>query len=123
MMIFLRKISAALRSDARFIINTGMLAESIFPDFLASKIFTVKDIKMEISNAYNEREGYMHSDIIYEKGGNRELHSFKHYVYTLAEVTRMIAGCGFRVDSVYSSPSGTQFRLRDPQAYIVAVKE
>ena len=99
-----------------------MLAESIFPIFSASKSFVVEDISMEITNSYFQKEGYMRSDILYKRDGVEESHFFKHYVFTLAEVIRLLLSCNLKTIGTYGSLDEKEFELGDPQIYIVAEK-
>ena len=99
-----------------------MIAESILPNFAANKLFTVGDISMDIQNTYNAENSYMVSKITYIKNGLSEQHAFKHYVFILGEVKRLLAMYGLRVVASYNSPEGLAYTLGDPQIYIVAEK-
>jgi len=57
-----------------------------------------------------------------QKEGRTEEHAFKHYVFTLAEVKRLLQAYGLTTIATYSSPSKTEFNLGDQQVYIVAKK-
>jgi cyclopropane fatty-acyl-phospholipid synthase-like methyltransferase len=123
MKLFVDKVSSCLTIGSKFIINSGMIAESILANFPKNKSFTVENITMDITNTYNEPDSYMISNIVYTKENVKEEHSFKHYVFTLGEVKRLLKGCGFKINAVYSSPAKEEFKLGDPQIYIVAEKE
>ncbi|MBA4299777.1 Cyclopropane fatty-acyl-phospholipid synthase [Algoriphagus alkaliphilus] len=126
MSLFVEKVSACLMPGSKFIINSGMVAESILPNFLnyaQNKSYTVDTISMEVTNTYFADEGYMTSDLLYKKEGRSEEHSFKHYVFTLGEVIRLLQLHGLRTIATYSSTTKTNFKLGDRQVYIVAEKE
>jgi hypothetical protein len=114
--------SVYLETGARFIINSGMIAECILPNFSNHESFTVDDIKMDISLTYNVGESYVTSHILYTKENTTEEHAFKHYVFTLAEVIRLLETYGLKVIATYSLPSKAEFKLGDQQIYIVAEK-
>ena len=122
MEIFVEKISTSLETGAKFIINSGMIAESILPNFAKNKSFTFENIKMDITNTYCVEESFMISDIDYTKDSKTETHSFKHYVFTLSDVKRLLKKYGMEIKATYNSPAKAEFRLGDPQAYIVAEK-
>jgi cyclopropane fatty-acyl-phospholipid synthase-like methyltransferase len=122
MEIFVEKISTALETGARFIINSGMIAESILPNFARNKSFTFDNIKMDITNTYCTDDSFMISDIDYTKENKTETHSFKHYVFTLSEVKRLLKKYDLEVIATFNSPAKTEFHLGDPQVYIVAEK-
>lgn len=123
MKVFVEKVSSSLERGARFIINSGMIAESILPNFSKDKSFTVDNITMDITNTYNAEDSYMMSHILYTKEGKTEEHSFKHYVFTLGEVKRLLQSCGLTTIATYSSPSKAAYNLGDHQIYMVTEKK
>ena len=122
MEIFVEKISNCLETGARFIINSGMIAESILPNFARNKSFKFDNIKMDITNTYCTDNSFMISDIDYTTENKTETHSFKHYVFTLSEIKRLLKKYGLEVIATYNSPARNEFCLGDPQVYIVAEK-
>ena len=125
MKIFVGKVASALKPGSRFIINSGMIAESILPNFLKysiDKTYNVGKIKMEVTNTYDVDDSCMTSHLLFTKEGKIEEHSFKHYVFTLGEVKRLLALFGLKTISTYSSISKVEYKLGDQQVYIVAEK-
>lgn len=126
MKLFVEKVSSSLDTGSKFIINSGMIAESILPNFLnysKNKSYTVGNITMDITNIYNARDSYMISNLLYTKEGKKEEHSFKHYVFTLGEVKRLLKLYGLNTIATYGSTSKTEYNLGDQQVYIIAEKE
>ena len=126
MKLFVEKVAASLETGAKFIINSGMIAESILPNlsnYSKNKSYTFGDITMDVTNIYNVEEGYMVSHLHYTKEDKTEEHSFKHYVFTLGEVKRMLKSYGLCTIATYNSPSKAEYKLGDQQIYIVAEKE
>lgn len=126
MKIFIEKVSSCLERGSKFIINSGMIAESILPNFLnyrQNKSYTVGIITMDVSNEYIADESYMISKLFYSKQLKTEEHKFKHYVFTLGEVKRLLKTYGLHTVATYSSPSREEYKLGDQQVYIVAEKK
>jgi SAM-dependent methyltransferase len=126
MKLFVEKVSSNLETGSKFIINSGMIAESILPNFLnysKNKSYNVGNITMDVTNIYNVEDSYMISNLLYTKEDKTEEHSFKHYVFTLGEVKRLLKLYGLRTIATYSSTSKEEYNLGDPQVYIVAKKE
>lgn len=124
--LFVEKVSSSLEAGSKFIINSGMIAESILPNFSNyrnNNSYTVGNIKMDVTNIYNVEDSYMISHLLYTKDGRTEEHYFKHYVFTLGEVRRLLKSCGLRTIATYSSTSKADYNLGDQQVYIVAEKE
>lgn len=123
--LFIEKVAASLEPGAKFIINSGMLAESILPNlsnYAENKIYTVGNIAMEVTNIYHVEDSYMISHLLYTKEGKTEEHAFKHYVFTLGEVKRLLQSYGLQTIGTYSSTAKEPYKLGDQQIYIVAKK-
>jgi cyclopropane fatty-acyl-phospholipid synthase-like methyltransferase len=126
MKLFVEKVSSSLETGSKFIINSGMIAESILPNFLnysKNKSYTVGNITMEVTNIYNVKDSYMISNLLYTKEGKKEEHSIKHYVFTLGEVKRLLKLFGLSIIATYGSTSKVEYNLGDQQVYIIAEKE
>lgn len=126
MRLFVEKVASCLQPGSKFIINSGMVAESILPNFLnysKHKSYTVGNITMEVTNIYHVSESYMISNLLYTKEDKTQRHSFKHYVFTLGEVKRLLKSYNFRTTATYSSTSKTDYKLGDQQVYIISEKE
>lgn len=124
--LFVEKVSSSLEIGSKFIINSGMIAESILPNFLnysKNKSYNVGNITMDVTNIYNIEDSYMVSNLLYSKEGKIEKHSFKHYVFTLGEVKRLLKSYGLKTIATYSSTSKEEYKLGDQQVYIVSKKE
>ena len=119
---FVRNVSEALKPGARFVINSGLLAESILVHFPTTGQYILGDLTMDISNTYVVEESYMATKLTYTKGDRTETHSFKHYVYTLSEVRRLLERFGLSTLAVYNSTEKTLYQLGDQQVYLVAQK-
>jgi cyclopropane fatty-acyl-phospholipid synthase-like methyltransferase len=126
MTVFIQKVSASLIAGARFIINSGMIAESILPNFqnyAKNKTYTVENITMDVTNTYYPEDSYMTSELLYTKEGNTETHAYKHYVFTLGEIKRLLKSHGLSIVAAYNSSAKTVYNTGDQQVYIVAQKD
>ncbi|MEI6949665.1 class I SAM-dependent methyltransferase [Paraflavisolibacter sp. H34] len=126
MKLFVEKVAASLYTGAKFVIHSGMLAESILPHLSRhanNNTYSFGAITMEVNNSYSVQESCLISRLLYTKEGRTEEHAFKHYVFTLGEVKSLLQQSGLRTIATYSSISREEFRLGDPQVYLVAGKE
>ena len=126
MKIFVGKVAAALEPGAKFIINSGMIAESILPHLMKPEednVYTVGNIRMEITNTYHVEDSFLVSNLLFTKEGETKNDVFKHYVFTLAEVKRLLKSVGLSTLATYSSFAKEVYKLGDPQVYIVAQKD
>lgn len=125
MKVFVEKVSSCLETGSKFIINSGMVAESILPNFVHysnNKTYTFGNITMDVTNTYQAKDSYMVSNLRYTREDKIEEHSFKHYVFSLGEISRLLKLYGLNITATYSSTSKEEYKLGDQQIYIVAKK-
>src|SRR5437588_6254866 len=100
---YLAGVQRALRPGARFVVNTGMAAESVLPDFEEQSCHEIDDIATTIKERYNAAESCVDSEYIFESKGVTESRKAKHWIYTAAEIQRMLERAGFEVLDCYGS--------------------
>jgi cyclopropane fatty-acyl-phospholipid synthase-like methyltransferase len=123
MEIFVSKVSASLKQGTKWIINTGLMAESFLAKFIKEKKYELEGLTMEISNDYDEWNSCLLTTLTYTKNSEQEIHRFKHHVYTVAELIRLLKKFDLQTIALYSSTDKAAFKLGDPQLYLVAQKE
>ena len=119
---FVNKVSASLKQGAKWIINTGLMAESFLAKFVKEKRYELQGLTMEISNDYDEWDSCLLTTLTYTKNGGKEIHQFKHHVYTVAELIRLLGKYNLKTIALYNSTDKAEFRLGDAQLYLVAQK-
>ncbi|MEJ7679830.1 MAG: class I SAM-dependent methyltransferase [Segetibacter sp.] len=70
MKIFVNKVAACLKPGSRFIINSGMVAESILPKIPPEKTYTLEGLTMQVNNEYVVNDSYMVSHLTYTKNNH-----------------------------------------------------
>lgn len=117
---FLSGVARSLKPGARFIVNTGMAAESVLPDFEEQSCHEVGDIVTTIKERYNAVESCVDSEYIFEQNGKTETGKAKHWIYTTAEIQRMLQRAGFNVLEFYGSLTGEPFKLGTRELFVVS---
>jgi len=120
---FVSKVSKSLKQGAKWIINTGLMAESFLAKFTKEKKYELEGLTMEISNDYDEWNSCLLTTLTYTKNGTQEIHRFKHHVYTVAELIRLLEKYDLKTIALYNSTDKTLFKLGDAQLYLVAQKQ
>ncbi|GAB3255209.1 class I SAM-dependent methyltransferase [Larkinella harenae] len=123
MLVFLRKIANTLPKNGRFVADTGMIAESILPDFEERSWMQIGDITFLLENEYDPRSSCINAQLTYLQNGKTLHRKARHYVYTLAELSRLFEQAGLRVADVYSNLDGSDFLLGDERLLIVSEKK
>ena len=117
---FLSGVARALKPGARFIIETGMAAESAIPKFTELESHQIEDILCTIKEKYLATDGCIDTEYIFERNGVSESRLAKHWIYTAAEIRRMLERAGFTVESLYGSLKCEPFELKSDELFVVA---
>ena len=117
---FLKGMARALKPGSRFVVETAMTAESFLPDFEEQTCHQVGDITLITKERYNAAEGCIDSEYILERNGQSESRLAKHWIYTAAEIQRMLRRAGFEVLDLYGSLKFEPFRLGSQELFVVS---
>jgi 2-polyprenyl-3-methyl-5-hydroxy-6-metoxy-1,4-benzoquinol methylase len=120
---FMRGIAAALRPGGRWLIDTGIAAESILATLKPELDYTCGGITAKISNRYLAEESCFETTFTFTKDGQTETRQNWSFVFTVAEIRRMLTAAGFRVLALYGGPTGEPYTVGCGLLYIVAEKE
>ncbi|HEV8081876.1 MAG TPA: class I SAM-dependent methyltransferase [Chitinophagaceae bacterium] len=64
---FVQKVSSSLKQGAKWIINSGLMAESFLAKFIKEKKYELPDLIMEINNDYDEWNSCLLTTLTYTK--------------------------------------------------------
>jgi cyclopropane fatty-acyl-phospholipid synthase-like methyltransferase len=117
---FLNGAARALKTGARFIIETGMAAESAIPKFTELASHQIEDILCTIKEQYLATEGCVDTEYVFERNGISESRFAKHWIYTAAEIRRMLERAGFVVLNLYGSLKCEPFVLGADELFVIA---
>jgi len=117
---FLRAVARALKPGARFLISTGMAAESVLPEFEEQSCHELGDLSLTIKERYNTAESCIDSEYIFEQNGKTETRRAREWIYTVAEMRRMLERARFRIRDLYGSVKGEPYKLGSRELFIVS---
>jgi SAM-dependent methyltransferase len=119
---FLSAIARALKPGGRFVIETGMAAESILPGLLKTRWFKAGDIFMLSQNQYHPAEGRLDIEYTFIQDGKVETRPTASYTFTVAEMCRMHAEAGLETIELLGSTAGEPFQLGSPRLILISEK-
>ena len=122
MVRFVRRVAAVLKPGGRFVVQTGMAAESILPQLETEAVYEVGDIRMTLHNRYDAANSCLETEGFFDQAGRRESRRWWHWVYTVGELRRLLGTAGLEVVDLYGSMDRTPYRVGDPQLLLVAAK-
>ena len=117
---FLRALARTLKPRARFIIHTGMAAESVIPDFEEQSCHELGGLSITIKERYNATESCIDSEYIFHRDGQTESRLAREWIYTVGEMRRMLERAGFSILDLYSSLKCKPYELGSQELFIVS---
>jgi len=119
---FLKAVARALKPGSRFVIETGMAAESILPALQKSRWFRLGDIYMLSENQYHAREGRLDIQYTFIRDGQTDTRPSSSYVLTVSELCRMHVEAGLHPIDLLGSVNGEPYQLGSPRLILVSEK-
>ena len=117
---FLSGVARALKPGARFIVETGMAAESVLQKFEPLTVHQIDDISITIKERYLAEESCIDTEYIFEQNGKIESGNAKHWIYTVAEIRRMLGHAGFEILNLYGSLKFEPYTLGAQELFVIA---
>ena len=119
---FLHRLAQSLRPEADFILETAAVAESMLPNLKPQSEFTFGDLTVVDAHDYDPLHSCMQSTMSLTRDGQTTIHTDWQFVFTLAELNRMLTAAGFQVRHLYSTLDKEPYRLGSPNLYLVAIR-
>lgn len=119
---FLCRIARSLQAGSRFVIDTSMAAECILPNLEKQAWYEAGGIRMSLKNRYQVSTGCLETDYIFERGPEVERRTARHFVFTSAEILRMLEKAGLRALEMFSGTDRGSFRVGAPRLIVVAAR-
>jgi SAM-dependent methyltransferase len=117
---FLSALAAALKPRARLVIETGVAAESILPTMVAKRWHRMGDLIVLSENRYDPWESRLNIDYTFLRDSTIETRPAASYIFTTAELRRMLEVAGFEVLVLHGGIAGEPYQLGSPRLIITA---
>lgn len=111
---FFAGVGRALRPGARFVLESGAVAENLLASFQPTTEMTVAGYRFSAERRYEVGESAMHIRYRIERGAEAEEFVARQAVYTVAEVLRMAEPAGLAVESLHGGIAGEPAALGRP---------
>jgi SAM-dependent methyltransferase len=118
----LRAVASALRPGAKFVLETGYLAETLFPIFQERSWYPDGDGYCLSSRRYDPAEGRLHVAYTFLHDGRAETRAMSARIYTVREILAMLTAAGFTAIETYASTAREPFRLGSQRLLAVATR-
>jgi len=108
---FLRAVGQSLKPGARFLIDTGVIAESILPTLQPRSWYELGGVRMLIENRYDALASRLDTNYTFIRDGQVDQRAGTQQVYTLRELCALLADAGFGEFESHSTTDRAAFSL------------
>ena len=108
---FLAALARALKPGSIFVLQTGAVAETLFPNFQKEKSYQVGDINFRVRNNYEPERGVLQTSYSFSRDGKTETKMGFQSIYSAAELCRMFAEAGLNVLHLHQNIEGQTFEM------------
>jgi len=117
---FLPAVARALRPGAKFVIETGMTAESILRiEHPGQRWFRAGDVFMLNQRSYDVAAGRLDIEYTFVHGGKIETRPLASFTFTASETIRMHGDAGLKLVQMLSSVQGEPYALGSGRLILV----
>ena len=120
---FFGALQRAIRPGGKLAVDTGCAAESILPTLQRQRWHRFGDIVVLSAATYVAEESRVDIDYTFMQGGVTETRPASSYVFTAAELKRLLTDAGFAVLSLNGGIAGERFELATPRLVLTARRE
>jgi SAM-dependent methyltransferase len=119
---FVSALSRTLKRGSRFVLETGLAAESILPRLQERGWVQIDNILFLSARRYEAAESRLYIQYTFVRDGKQETREASQQVYTVAEIRRLLEQAGLRTLALYSSLDQQPYQLGSPRLILVAKK-
>lgn len=117
---FLGRVAAALRPGARFVVDASVAADTLLPSLEERSWYEAGGIHFLIENHYVPSESRLDTTCTFLWAGQQEVRRFSHFVYTVAEIRRLLAAAGLKTIAFYGGIDRTPLDAKSRMTLLVA---
>lgn len=118
---FLHAVARALKPGARFVLQAGA-AEVVLPRFKEREWYEIEDIIFAEVNQYAAERSCVETKFTFIRDGKTETRPGRQFLYTAAEIQRMLKAAGLRVVETCGGLDRKPFALGAEILYVIAEK-
>jgi len=117
---FLEALALALKPGGRFLLDTGLVAESLLPHLQSERTLQIGDIAFASRNVYDPLEGRLDITYTFARGDEREVKATHQWVHSAAELNRMLRQSGLEPLRAFGEVDEREYALGSPRLILLA---
>ena len=119
---FLAAVGRALKPGARFALDTALAAESLLPGLEERSWAPAGEMMVLVERHYEIAESRLDTEYTIIHNGRSERRQAKYWIYTVAEIVRMLGESGLEAISLFESLDQKPYRFGAARLLLVAEK-
>ena len=119
---FLRNVHAVVRPGGRWILDTGVAAESLFPHLQPERTLEAGGVTYGVQSTFDPLRGRLQQATVLSRGPERRESAVSYAVYTVAELRRLLEAAGWTVLHAFGGLDREPFALGDRRLLLVAIR-
>lgn len=113
----------ALRPGGRLLLHSAMTADCLLPGLAPEAELRIGDVTVTVENRYQALAGRLDTRYSLTRGQERMVREASHWIFTIAELRRMLAEANLTVTALFADSDGGDFTLGESEeVYLVAEK-
>lgn len=108
---FVAALHRALKPGARFIIETGGIAETVLPDLRREVRMSTGDFHFRALHRYDAIHSVLHTRFVVTRGAETATFTGRQWIYTVGELRRLFEAAGFTQLATYATTDFRPFRV------------
>ena len=117
---FLEALARALKPGGWFLLDTGLVAESLLPHLQSERTMQIGDIGFASRNVYDPLEGRLDITYTFTRGDEREVKATHQWVHSAAELNRMLRQSGLEPLRAFGEVDEREYTLGSPRLILLA---
>ena len=119
---FLQAAAKTLKPGGKFVLETGAVAESLFPNYHERRWYDIGEILFAIKNEYDCELGRLNTTYVFVRDGQIETKYGTQRVYSCSQLITLLRGVGFAQVDLFSNMQGASYKLGSQALILVATK-
>ena len=119
---FLRNVHAVVRPRGRWVIDTGVAAESLLPHLQPERTLEAGGVTYGVQSTFDPLRGRLEQAAVLSRGPERRESAVSYAVYTVAELRRLLEAAGWTVLHAFGGLDREPFALGDRRLLLVAIR-
>lgn len=119
---FLRAVARALNPGGAFMIDTGLVSESILASLQPERKMQIGDIGFESRNIYDPLDGRLDITYTFTRGELKEVKATHQWVHSASEIRRMMRQSGLEPVGAFGDVDGRPYTLGSSRLILLARK-